>query len=332
MSTVIVAAATTILICTAPLYGGSRNAPEKVAYIQNREIYVALGPLASPQQLTNDGIVKFNLRWNPDGRKIAYIEKTPEDIAKGRLVVIDPDGKKLIETLIHEGGPSKVGGFRFIEEVSWHGNNHIGLYGSVNPYTCEYIVLDASTAARVTRGIGDCGSFSVSPDGQHLAHRDIVGPIAAESARLDEIVVDGKVVFPAVTPGKGRVIRVLTEPVWSSDGTQIAFIETHSATGQTAIVVLGGKEWQNKRQALPQDQSDNIRIAWFGKDVVVASERIAVTYDPAVDRMRLATPEETTHVRAPDAAEVRAKALRDEAKAKAESRHWQEADIWRPEQ
>lgn len=127
-------------------------------------------------------------------------------------------------------------------------------------------------------------------------------------------------------------VRVATRVVWSSDGTQIAFIETHSATGQMAIVVLGGKEWQSKRQALPQDQSDNIRIAWFGKDVVVASENIAVTYDPAVDRMRLATPEEATHVRAPDAAEVRAKARRDEAKANAENRRWQEADIWRPKQ
>jgi hypothetical protein len=149
---------------------------------------------------------------------------------------------------------------------------------------------------------------------------------------LDEIVVDGKVVFPVVAPGKGRVIRVLAEPVWSSDGKQLAFVERQRTTGQTAVVVLSGMNWQSKRQALPQDQSDNVRIAWFGKDVIAASENIANTYDPAAERMRLATPEEAAHVRAPDAVEVRAEALRDEARAKAESRHWQEADIWRPEQ
>lgn len=311
--------------------GHSETPLEKVAYIDDREVFILLPSSTSAKQLTYGGDVKLNLRWSPNGTKLAYVEKTPEEVARARLVVIDPGGTKLMETLIHPGGPSKVGGFRFIREVYWHGEDYVGLYGSVNPYTCEYLILEVRTGRLVADDIGQCRSFSVSPSGAQILSLDPVGGVP-EAERRDAVQLNGSIIYPRTSAVGRPDVRVATRAVWSSDGTQIAFIETHSATGQMAIVVLGGKEWQSKRQALPQDQSDNIRIAWFGKDVVVASERIAVTYDPAVDRMRLATPEETTHVRAPDAAEVRAKALRDEAKAKAENRRWQEADVWRPEQ
>jgi dipeptidyl aminopeptidase/acylaminoacyl peptidase len=164
----------------------------KLAFISDRtdkrQIYLISPQGGEAEALTNleDGVGSF--AWSPDGKAIAYTATEPKQAA-----IKDRD--------------KKYGEFQVVEQD--HRMTHL-------------FVIDAATRATrtLTSGNFTVGAFSWSPDGASIAFDHRVNPLLANGGSADISVVnvaDAKVTALVTQDGPD------SNPVWSPDGTRIAF-------------------------------------------------------------------------------------------------------------
>lgn len=221
--------------------------------------------------LTNSPADEGGASWSPDGRQIAYVERSPAYFS-GKLKILKFDtnsGEAVSEATTLYTSPTDRGGGWSIRKPKWSpdgrelavvlqdsGWNHIDL-----------IPVAGGTPKPVTQGEYEDESADFSPDGKSLAvvsnrrmaeETDIwIVPLAGSPAR--ELV-------PFKTPG------VESLPIWSPDGKEIYFHRTTPIESNDLLVadVAGGSQPRYLTHTTPRNFDSGLetpeKVHWQGKD------------------------------------------------------------------
>jgi Tol biopolymer transport system component len=216
----------------------------KIAYVVNRDIWVMNVNGTAKRQVTFDGNFNSDPAWSPDGKKIVY---SGGAAGNPELYVIPAAGgvaKRLTTTTDHdERGPSwSPDGTKIVYERSGCEVSHGG-------GACVYVMpATGGTAVNLTPEdhVAGCESQpgyyfngasrepNWSPDGARIV---FTGPLLCSVSAL------GTDIWTMNADGSGKVDLTADngtndrQPVFSPDGTKIAFMSDRSKTG-TSIYTM----------------------------------------------------------------------------------------------
>jgi len=274
------------ILITACLSGATE---ERVALLKGQDIVITDISGRSLAKLTNDARRKGNLRWLPDGERLSYLVDDPEG-AKGRLVVVDLNGKVAKEVPIRRPGSSHFE-FRFIQSVEWVNSRRVRIEASHSPKNGEQFDLDVESGEESNWQFGYGGSFVASPDDKHVAYLGLVA-MGPDEERTDSVEIDHEsVVYVGEGPPQTRPgIRVLAGPVWCSDSKRVAFLERTRGTGDAAVTVLS-VTGSFQRMPVPGHILDTPEVVCTDGRVVAGAGPGAVLVDPETKRIGNVTPD-----------------------------------------
>jgi dipeptidyl aminopeptidase/acylaminoacyl peptidase len=201
------------------------------------EVFLAHSASPEPVQLTRGKKSSSSPLWSPDGKWIAFVSDRSDKRQiylirpdGGEAVAItnldegvgafdwSPDGKSIAFTMTdakpdaHKERDKKYGEFDVIDQDYRMTHLHvIDVHASVN---------EPVKPRRLTSGSFTVGGFDWSPDGKSIAFDHRIDPNLANSGTAD---------ISIVSVADGTVRKLVTQdgpdtrPVWSPDGTQIAF-------------------------------------------------------------------------------------------------------------
>jgi len=213
----------------APFPSSLEAAPTggKIAWVQNargvRNIWIAETPDYRGRQLTaytqDDGQDLGSLSWTPDGKKIVFVRGGSEN-RQGEIPnpTSDPAGtEQALWCLSVEDGNLRRIGAGSSPAVSPRGNG-VAFLRRNQIYWARLDTI--AEATQLIRARGNAGSLRWSPDGSKLAF---------VSNRTDHA-------FVGVYDVEAKTLRYLdpsvdrdSNPVWSVDGSRIAFVRTPSS-------------------------------------------------------------------------------------------------------
>jgi hypothetical protein len=314
-----------VLLCSTAL---AVNAAERVAYVKGSEVFVTDESSQEGRQLTNNGVPKWLVRWSPSGQFLAYMEMTDSSLAKGRLVVVNANGEVRMQALIHEMEGQRVAGLRWVEELTWFTDDSIGVSGSFNPAHCELIILKPSMGVVLQDVAVDCGSFNVSPDGEHVVYLQTV-ETGADNRRRDFVLLDRE--LSLVPPNEASPITVVGMPQWSADGSRIAYVAKTLDEGSVSVVVSDTTGVIGKQEISPSFAAKAV-LAWAERSVVVAGNNLTISFDPSTGQWREASPEESAAVGRREALEKIRTDHAQEMRERAKQSDWREVDVWPAEE
>jgi len=237
-------------------------------FVKNSEIFVTDGGSSAPRQLTTDGLPKMSPTVSRDGKYIAYLTEGRER-ARGTIGILSSDGSRLRE-IAFRPVPEKVGGMRGVERLEWVTDTTLAVSGSLNPSTCEFVVIDAESGKELNWYLVDGFSWAASPDGSHAAYIGYVPHFTSNEDRRPQFCFDDECSDRnAGYPPRDRHVEFDGRPSWSPDGTAAAISGTEYKSGKPLIVArrLGAKPLE----LAPDPTARNLRFSWEGNDLVVLS-------------------------------------------------------------
>lgn len=169
------------------------------------------------QQLTNDGAGYFEYVWSADSKQIAAIVRTAADDS---LHIIDAANGQRRELIRYKSSETGIGEVRLsgrLQDVMF--TRYPVSSGAHSVELCA-TPLGGSITTTLFRGEGNPATYSVSPDGKHVAFlADDAVHVAAMDGSASIVVVKG--------PNDGRYWPVWgTRPEWLPDGRRLALAET----------------------------------------------------------------------------------------------------------
>ena len=184
------------------------------------------------------------LDWSADGEKIAFIGGNPLGRPNARTIsTVDTDTGEVDE--IYRLPPSDETDPPYLIDLTWSGDSkHLAFFvGGVPRHMSELwtIGADGSEPVRVLRTGEGGGAVAWSPDGQTFAWegsvKDFPALMMAERPSWDPEMVE---------PYAYR-------PVWSKDGTQLAYVIGHEGHYAYRILVGAADGSNPKTVAFPKD-------------------------------------------------------------------------------
>jgi dipeptidyl aminopeptidase/acylaminoacyl peptidase len=196
------------------------------------EIWLADATSGATRQLTNAKKSSQSPAWSPDGSKLAFISDRSD---KRQIYLINPQGGEADALTSLEDG---------VTSFSWSPDGKAIAYSATEPKQTamkdrdkkygefqiveqdqrmtHLFVIDISTRATrtLTSGPFTVGSFSWSPDGKSIAFDHRINP---------ELKNGGSADISIVTVADASIRKLVTQegpdsnPVWSPDGSRIAF-------------------------------------------------------------------------------------------------------------
>lgn len=310
-----------VVICSTAL---TVSAAEKVAYVKDSEVFVADDSTPEGQQVTNNGVPKWLVRWSPSGQFLAFMEMTDSSLAKGRLVVVNSSGEVRMKTLIHEVKGPQIAGLRWVEELTWFTDDSIGVYGSFNPTHCELIILKPSAGVVLQNVALDCGSFAVSPDGEHVVYLQAVesGP---DNRRRDFVLLDRE--LSLLPPNEASPITVVGIPQWSADSSRIAYVAKTTDDGSVNVVVADKTGVVSKQEVSPSF-GDKTELAWSADSLVVGGDNLTIVMDPVARSWRVASAEEEAAIERITQRKATNRSTESRRADLEAQRGWRSADVW----
>ena len=295
---------------------------EKIAFVKDGEIFAMNEESSDPVQLTDDGTLKGFLQWSPGGDLLAYVQMVDPSIAYAQTTVIDSTGSVVMKTLIQKGSQKSTARFRGIRYLRWFDVDSLGVYGEYNTLNCGLILLQPSTGTIVRQQAFDCRYYDVSPDGQHIVHYGY-GVRARES---DFVYIDSEPLIYPKDPEHAKT-RISADPQWSPDSASVAFVARDPNTGNMSVAVAD-KNGAIVEQRISPTFADGSRLGWSGNSVIVTGDNLAIHFDPAARRWRVASPAEEASIAALDS---RKRAESDRKKALStlsREKGWTKAASW----
>jgi dipeptidyl aminopeptidase/acylaminoacyl peptidase len=275
------------------------------------EIWLADATTGASRQLTNAKKSSQSPAWSPDGSTLAF---TSDRTDKAQIYLISPQGGEADALTSVEDGVS--GGFAWspdgktlaytaTEAKSTTVKDRDKKYGEFLVVEQDYrmrhlFTIDVATRATrtLTSGSFNVGSFSWSPDGRSIAFDHRVNPALANSGSAD---------ISIVTVADASIRKLVTQegpdshPVWSPDGSRIAF-ETAMANpaffytnSLIATVPASGGTPTVLSSAFDEDPSI---VAWKPNGLLFAASQRTYSYlyrlDPATKAVARVSPVEQT--------------------------------------
>jgi dipeptidyl aminopeptidase/acylaminoacyl peptidase len=197
------------------------------------EIWLADATSGATRQLTNAKKSSQSPAWSPDGSKLAFISDRTD---KRQIYLINPQGGEAEALTSLEDG---------VSSFAWSPDSRTLAYTATEPKPAaikdrdkkygefqvveqdhrmtHLFALDVATRATrtLTSGAFTVGSFSWSPDGKSIAFDHRVNP---------ELKNGGSADISVVSVADASIRKLVTQdgpdtnPVWSPDGSQIAFL------------------------------------------------------------------------------------------------------------
>jgi len=255
------------------------------------EIWVAnVAEPHSPLLLTGGKKSSSGPVWSPDGRQLAFLS--------------DRDGKKQVYVIYPEGGEARqvsksetpVANVRWMpdgkslvysapEAESKELKDRKEEYGEFDvvkaDYTMSHLWLQPleGAARQITKGKDfSVTAFSVSPDGTRVAFGAAENALPGSSGTSDVYVVtvaDGKVQKIVGTRGPDG------NPVWSPDGSQIAYTTTNGAEfyfyANTRVAVVAAAGGTPRILSATYDEDPSV-IAWNSRGIFFAGREKTAAY------------------------------------------------------
>src|SRR5262245_42928644 len=272
------------------------------------EIWIAEVESGRTYALTNAKKSSQSPAWSPDGSRLAFVSDRTD---KRQIYAIDPRGGEAEPLTTLEDG---VGGFAWshdgksiaytvTEPKSAELKDRDKKYGEFRIVEQDYrmthlFVLDVATHATrpLTKGAFTVGSFRWSPDSKSIAfdHRLNGSPASSGSADISIVsVADGSVRKLITQDGPD------TNPVWSPDGSRIAFQTTmanpafYYVNSRIATVAASGGTPTVLTAAFDEDPN---LLDWLSTGIFFAASERTYSHlyrlDPASKAIATLTPAE----------------------------------------
>jgi hypothetical protein len=284
--------------------------------VRENEVWLVRNGQSKP--LTHDGKAKMQALLSANNDRIAYIEECPE--AEGcipSVVILDLEGRRTQTFQPKQEAQGSDAPCASILEISWVGEDAVGVECHLNPSLSEYVEVDLATGKTVRDLLGY--GFAPSPDGKVVAH---VGPIihfAPQFSQSNYLLIDNTIVYP-LPKGKRPVAHKAGEDnlevvqvqgpkhigihsfvpqfAWSPSSKKVAFIdcvfdwiETGAADSggspignatasrcSIAVVSLSGSFVLIPLRDLPPDAIGRSRVWWI--DI----ERVRLEFSPTTTK------------------------------------------------
>lgn len=208
--------------------------------------------------LTNDDIPKRLPVWSKDGKQIALAEKAGT-LAMAKVVVIDENGSKLSEVLIHPNKPNEVPtGMRYVEAIEWLEPHRVAISGSMNPSTIEYQIIDVNTGAVVKQFFDEGNGAAFSSDGAHYAYVSGRPHFTPANECAPTLNVDDKAVFSE----RGDQVEFIDVPHWSQDDQSVAALIKNPQTEALSVVIWRQGATRASTIAAPLSPKESMTLFW----------------------------------------------------------------------
>ncbi|HTX39585.1 MAG TPA: hypothetical protein VME43_31415 [Bryobacteraceae bacterium] len=246
----------------APVLGFASGLVAKSAFVKGSEIYVTTAASSQARQITSDGLGKGNVVLSKDGSRIAFTRDTEiKELAD--IIVMQPDGTTVREIQFRPPGENVLG-MRFVEGLLWISDQRLSVYGSMNPSTAEYAVIDVTTGAEVGGYYVDGFTLAPSPDGSHVAYEGYIPHFSSEADQRPQLCLDDECDFGKSRrgyPATDRHVEFTSDPDWSPDGTKVAITAEDYTTKAQSVIVrqIGGK---TAEFAVPPEAGGGLQFSW----------------------------------------------------------------------
>jgi Tol biopolymer transport system component len=268
------------------------NSVGEIAYQLDEDIWTMNADGSDPTRLTHDQAKEDTPAFSPDGQKIAFVREVEVEAEGGSLSETPPHLVPKIVVMGVKGCHQKILPLpegEYAHEPSWSPDGRrIAFWSDPLPVleTCRMFITNADGSGiprRIpTPGLSDCILRPEwSPDGTQIAFEAGYGDGWADIYVVD-VSAEGATSQPRQlidddpgTPSDGHEAMGATEPSWSPDGTEIAFVggqdiykfdvktleETRLTTWEGAgsgTSVEGSPTWSpdGERIAFVRDESD----------------------------------------------------------------------------
>jgi hypothetical protein len=252
----------------------------KVAFTRGEALWIANADGSELVQLAEYGL---RPAWSPDGSDLAYLLKLNRQKSLAEIAVMTVATKE-VRPIVFRPTIKNEAGMRFVEELRLLDRNRIALIGSINPMNCQYVVVNINTGKETSWSLGLCGSFVTSPDRQHVTYPCAPGMSAPDEDLRQCINFEND--RRAYTPPQPKG-RVLTDPVWSADSTQIAVLEHNLQTQAKGVVVVPLKG-EAIRVPLSSSFDAPLELQWAGNTLALKAGADRYTVDPVTKILRMA--------------------------------------------
>lgn len=247
----------------------SAEAAPSAVFLRNQEVCV-LGEGSPLRCLTHDGTDKAAPRWAPDGRRIAYVQRSGLRGMFARVVVMDEHGSVLQRMPIGAVGPGNdgYGMMTTVADLRWLGTRRLVVEGHLNPSDSEYVLFDTESGATVAE-IGDQSlGAGFSPDGLNWAVVSGVPHFSGAAETTPTLEVGGRDVLVL----KGGDASFASPPLWSDDAGRVAILIRRGEDGPVNQMALGEAVVGNTRIFDLPFSEERVELGWCAGDPCVMRE------------------------------------------------------------